>query len=286
MHLDPLKFKTLALIAMSAAALSSAIPSSQAFSPNTPPHQIPYGFVRQEHLIPLKEISIELGEKLLKDQGRKHYVLPPVAAAIEVDGQAVKQDAWDLLDLLFQQHSYAVIPEDAEIRESRDEKKRMHWDYPVGTLVAHEIFLRTKPVQLYELRLVWKAENESWVYATYSPTLEQASVDIRRPLTLNRYTSDRDNRIEYPLLNFPFWPHEEPGIQTKMKIQRINLKSCQACHFATSPSSYQYGSIPKEAIPVTGPCGFTPSNPFVRSDWVPRFKRVFGYHPIVRVGIY
>lgn len=265
-------------------AKAQSIPES--FSPLEPPQTLSPRFIHEQRLVPLRELPQEFGETLLMVQGKKNYVLPPIGTAITAGGTVIEPKDHKTQAKLFSQDTFASIPQGSKIlvrkgAKSPDGSGKEFWEYPVGTLVAHRIRFKSERKMIYELRLVWLNAKREWVFATYSPdeAILAQGTEAVTVLKLNQYS----RKPELPTYRydavFPLWA---PGQTTSVAIKRINIEndSCKRCHFATSPAFYQYQILGPDSridlnasIQNTGPCGFAPTNPYVRSQWEPRYMR-------------
>ncbi len=118
------------------------------------------------------------------------------------------------------------------------------WEYPVGTRVFHEIRLRGSQ-ELFELRFT-ERRTDGWNFGTYLPQDAQTWVQTQysgRP------------KVELKIA------HPQTGRPASLRLERIPQVSCQACHFNSSPSSYQY-----KEVEDAGPCSFGPAHPEL-IDW-------------------
>lgn len=263
-------------------SLSLAGALGAGFDFTEPPESLPSTFLPDSGLVPLQEITPEIGEAQLNLQGRKHYVLPPIGFAMTVGEREIAPLDYPTQDKFFAQTTYAGMPKGEKIQISFahfGKVIREVWDYPIGTLLVHRIDFKTTPPSIYELRLVWLDRNRQWHFSTYSPKEFGSS----KPQDFLRNSYGRDHPPIEVNAVFSEW---NPQKASRLSMKRINLASCQACHYSTSPSAYQYqvakpdGSIDVAAsIARTGPCGFTPNNPWAFWTWGRDYHAKHGIFP-------
>lgn len=207
-------------------------------------------------------------------------MLAPIASRIHFNGTPVGPLDRATQRRVFAESTYAMLPPGTRIATSIDALGRAHWNYPVGTTVAHRIALRSEPERIFELRIARKRLDGVWAFGTYSPD----DLDDQQPAATLRL----ENYSSFPAARLRLRPAgATPGTELAVSLNRISLSSCRGCHFANSTADYMYErrqrpdgplDIPA-SIAAAGPCDFVPNNPNVTGAWAAAFQSRFGYSP-------
>lgn len=239
------------------------------------PETISPAFLEEEGFLPFEEISEPEARRLREPKG---YALAPIATDFVFDGAAVS--VWDRAQqhIVFSEETFARLPVGTRIAVRRDAQNREVWDYPVGFAVSHVIRFRDAARAFYELRLIKKLPAGTWAYGVYEPTVVEGA---RQILKLNTYEGWPEAQYQVHL-----GPPNEPLLASQVidvKLKRVKLDTCQGCHFANSIADYQYevfkddGRVDfKASAARTGPCGFVPGHPTLKTEWATRYENL---HP-------
>jgi hypothetical protein len=203
-------------------------------------------------------------ESLIPFESVNETIRAPVGTHIEIDGQSIPASDFKALTRYFSRELFAKIPRESKIRISRDSRLGEIWDYPVGTLLVDRIQLRSRPPRDFEVRMISKLPSGRWAFGTYLPESPETQGRYR----LAKYSGFAPYRTHF---------RNQEGSESLLKLGRINLNSCQACHFSVSPSKSQY-----QGISEAGPCAFGPANPLVTSDWASRYLKQHGVEPFIQ----
>lgn len=157
---------------------------------------------------------------------------------------------------VFEDESFARLPDGATIRRDASGPREI-WDYPVGTRVLHRFYFKTEPRTLFELRLVQKLPDGKWAFGIYTAD----GAGERLPL----------HREGSPALAYEVLIR---GRQVHVDMLRMSPSSCRACHFHMGHGGYQYPD--QERV---GPCGFSPPNPHLLTDWARDYRARHGAEP-------
>jgi hypothetical protein len=176
--------------------------------------------------------------------------VPPVGGGLKISDPDLT-----LMDV-FEDQSYARLPDGAAVsRETRGGQE--FWDYPVGTRVMHRISFKTDPRKLFELRLVQKLPSGQWAFGVYMA--EEGASTLRL------------HREGMPALSYDIVLNGKP---VRVDLHRISPSSCRMCHFHMGHGGYQYPDADH-----AGPCGFSPPNPHLATDWARDYEARYGYAP-------
>lgn len=255
-------------------------------------------FLDEEGFLPFEEIS-EAEARRLREP--KRYTLAPIATDFLFDGQTVS--VWDRAGqhLVFSEETFAHLPVGAPIAVRRDAQNREVWDYPVGFAVSHVIRFRDDARTPYEVRLVKKIPSGAWAYGVYEPAIVDGA---RQVLKLNTYEGWPEVQYQVHLSHAPTPASNLVGVTSgagtetapllasrvvDVKLKRVKLDTCQGCHFANSIADYQYEVLKddgrvdfKASAARTGPCGFVPGHPTLKSDWAARYETAHPGEPAFR----
>lgn len=167
---------------------------------------------------------------------------------------------------VFEEHFFAKLPEGQRIVVSKNAEGQDVWTYPQGTQVIHKILLRSEPRRIFELRILWQRPDGTWAYGLYAPKLKDGHEDDAIRLHLLKVSSG-PVQIDADVKGY------SASGPVRVTGARINIQSCQRCHYMISPGRYQYPNHD-----AAGPCGFVPSNPSI-NDWATRYRIAHGYWP-------
>lgn len=179
----------------------------------------------------------------------------PIAGRVVINGKRAR--TMDDLFQVFSEDVAASLPKDQKIKESINSEGQTVWRYPIGTKVIHQLDFKDDKKSIFELRMMERVNDKRWAFGIY--------ILNGNKFELQDYEGHKDE--EYHL--------KQNGDDLHIKLHHIPLHVCQKCHSRTTSAPHQY----KDLMDV-GPCEFTPTNPFVKKDWVENFKREFGYDPI------
>lgn len=245
--------------------------TAQAGATNHLPSHIPSDFISAGGFLPIRDVPEAEARRI---RAPKPYTPAPIATHFVFNGVSVGTRDHETQLEVFEETSFAKIPTGTKILSTKDRQNREIWEYPVGAAVVDLIRFRDERKTIFELRIVQKMPNGKWVFGSYSP-------DANRQLRLNTYPEWPDDSFSVTLSEGP-----RKGIKTHVDLKRIRLSACQACHFVNTLADYQYeqskpsGELDfQKSIEATGPCGFVPTNPYVRSEWAPLFEKTYGVSP-------
>lgn len=187
----------------------------------------------------------------------------PLLARPKLDGGDGR--SFSMADV-FEEQFYARLPDGKRIIVSKGSDGLESWDYPPFTQVIHRILIRSVPRRIFELRIIWQREDGTWAYGLYAPKLVDGREDEAVKLQLLRQGSGAvqiDANIH--------------GISSSGPVRitgnRINVQSCQRCHFMSTPARHQYKDHNS-----AGPCGFVGANPTIDA-WAQNYERLHGHWP-------
>lgn len=250
-------------ILWSASALAAPLPSGVLWQGL--PDEIPVDFLEREGFLPLEEVPEATAREIRKP---KNFALAPIATNLVFDDEVIDVKVRAPQLEVFSESMFAMIPAGTKIGVAKDAAGRETWRYPLGASAVHLIRLKDKDARIFELRLARRVSEERWAFGSYSPVEGRPEV-----LVLNKYEG-------WPDMKFPVDVSEGPrqGKKVQVKLTRVKLDTCQACHFSNSLSDYQYERFKPDgkidywaSVKVTGPCGFVPLNPNVRMEWAPLY---------------
>jgi hypothetical protein len=230
----------LLVLSISAAVCSQELPPWSGL-----PDKLPSDFMTREFFVPFTQTP--------------ETFHAPIAASIVLNDKPVPPRDLATMSLVFEEAFAARLPRGQSIQVKKDSQNRKVWDYPIGTRVVHAIHFRTLPPQVFEIRLEQKMEGGRWAFGLYTPA--------GNGLELNRYGGMRPETYSFKLAT---------GEPTKISLSHMNLQSCRNCHFANSPSKYQFPSAE-----MAGPCGFGPANPSLTTEWAQHYFKMHGEKPFV-----
>ncbi len=209
----------------------------------------------------------QISSRYLIEQGFIPFQEPadsftPLFASMSVNGAPASGPGSEQVAQIFKDSTWAIIPEGMTIQKLKNQAGQEVWNYPIGTEVAHEILFNDSDHTVFELRMIRKVSDAQWDFASYSPAVSsKRNVELKR----NHYVGLGAFSTTVQLVS---------GKVTKLDIMRINLKSCQNCHFMNSPAFYQYQSLAE-----AGPCGFTPQNESGIKGWFEAYREKYGHSP-------
>ena len=176
---------------------------------------------------------------------------PPLAGSVLVNGQKPTFS-------IFTEAFRVRLPAGSKIDSKPTGSGDSVWTYPVGAESVHVIFFDSVVPTPFELRIVSHLQVGKWAFGSYR--FEGGA------WVLNTYSGLQDAMMEVAL-------RKVEGI-SRVSLKRISLQSCRNCHFMNS----QLSQFPTRE--QAGPCAFVPWNETLIGDWMPRFEREFGYHPV------
>ena len=225
------------------------------------PTALPADFLDTQGFMPFTELPDDVARELRKG---KNYAPAPIGSGFYFDDVKVGDGDRDALHKVFEETVFAMIPTGTKIKSSMNSDGKEVWDYPIGTSAVHRIRFKSDPPALFEIRLVRKLNNGKWAFGSYSLTGDDAGT-----LALNTYTSLP--KVTYQV-KVAGTPTDAPP--TKVQFFRVNLVTCQSCHYMNSTGFYQYSVAGADgktdlhaSFAVTGPCGFVPTNPSIKDSW-------------------
>ena len=118
-------------------------------------------------------------------------------------------------------------------------------------------------------------------FTTCTPT-SQLSFTLFRACTLS-FLSQRFLTTIFINLLLPLHQEGMPALSFDVTIQgqlvhvsmfRLNPRSCRMCHFKMGHGGYQYPDADH-----AGPCGFSPPNPHLLTDWARHYQARYGDSP-------
>lgn len=174
----------------------------------------------------------------------------PIAVDLRLNGERVRDPF-----KVFNERLLARLPEGQPIRVTDN-----HWEFPVGTMVAHELRFNDGPRTLFELRLVEKLDERLWGYGAYLPEGER--------LVLRR--NSEQERKAYALT-------DPEGREMAITLATVPQKACARCH-----SAARLSNEPVQDFEEAGPCEFQPENASLRDTWARRFQTERGWNPFER----
>lgn len=187
-------------------------------------------------------------------------IMAPLAGKMFIDGKKITgKKRHPLQKKIFREKSLVYLPDNKPIVIDKVNSGKEVWTYPESTRLVHYISLKTNPEQAFELRLLEKEKDETWSMGLYH--LED------QKWVLQRYTGFK-----------PRSPFKVQGHTVKMT--HIRLRTCKACHAATSTAAYQYN---QDAWPkFMGPCGFVPGHNSLDKSWEEKFQQKRNFYPFKR----
>ncbi|MBI4385820.1 MAG: hypothetical protein HY551_00405 [Elusimicrobia bacterium] len=227
-------------------------------------------------LVSLKFLSIEGIERLgfVAFESRSG-VEPPLGQDVRVDPALPRSE-------LVEERHWAILPPGATLRRwngrfNLDAGQKEHlkilgepdapdvyagavWDYPVGTLVAHGMFLKTNPPRLFEFRTVQKQRDGRWAFRVYAPN--PSGVGLSRSVRKETFSW----RVFLKKRGF---------VRLDGKRLGSDQNVCLSCHFSHGQKMYAYRGEPEE---FAGPCGFGPDNPNLEA-WARAYRFRHGTWP-------
>ena len=176
--------------------------------------------------------------------------VPPIGGRVRFSDPELK------LTDVFDDESWARLPDGQKILRDTSGPREI-WDYPVGTRVVHRILLKSDPRKLFELRLAQKLPDGKWGFGLYREEDGPANLPLHRD--------------GMPPLSF--------DVKIKAKVVRVDMfrlspASCRNCHFRMGHGGYQSPDVDH-----VGPCGFSPPNPRLLTDWADAYQGRYGYAP-------
>ncbi len=176
--------------------------------------------------------------------------VPPIGGRIRFSVPGLK-----LMDV-FEDESWARLPDGQSVARDTSGPREI-WDYPVGTRVMHRLLLKSDPRRLFELRLVQKLPDGKWAFGLYREEPGAANLPLHRD--------------GMPPLSFEV---EIKGQLVRVDMFRLSPASCRTCHFRMGHGGYQ-----SPAVDHAGPCGFSPPNPRLLTDWARDYRARHGHEP-------
>lgn len=204
--------------------------------------------------------------------------LPPFAAPLARGFRVAGQDQPMLTDY-FAESFWIALPNQGRILEipvgeleaefSGDPadpmSKDYRWQFPKGTVLAHEIRFRDSQKQLFELRILENIDGKNWGFGAYVPGQQTAATDQLVLQTPEMEESRTENLVS------------DNGQVWNLHILPIPQRACARCHHGASSNPHR-----PDQVDETGPCGFTSRNPFIEKDWASMFLQKKGYFPFAK----
>lgn len=174
----------------------------------------------------------------------------PIAVSMFLNGKRVSNQF-----VLFNERLLARLPEKSPILVSNE-----GWEFPVGTMVVHELRFNDAARTLFEMRMVEKLDAKLWGYGSYVP-------DGERLLLRDHHESEKKTF----LLEGP------DGNPMSISLGTIAQRVCAQCH-----ASAGLAGVPMGYAEESGPCEFQPKNGSLRTTWADKFFKVHGWNPFER----
>ncbi len=217
------------------------------------PETLPSHYLRDENFIAFKEMP---------------GTATPLFSALTVNGFPVGTPGTPRINEIFSNSAYAMLPEGATIATGADPSGQVVWQEPIGMEVAHEIVFQDAERSLYELRLMWKISDTQWDFATYTPSDEGT-------LVRKHYSGNEPFSTTVELTT-----GASAGQMVQLKLQRLNLMSCERCHLANAENNAPQTPPGSPSLPIiAGPCGFTSSNAEGVAPWIQAYEKKWGHSP-------
>ena len=225
-------------------------------------------------LFPLREKfdSTDLKKMGFVEFHSSRDIRAPLALRLTANGKKISNQLE-----IFSEKVYAFLPGQSpiEVRSKsnggNDLGAQEEWNFPIGTMVAHEVRFNDVKKTLFEVRIVEKRDTQYWGYGSFVPqhsNSSSSSGESESALTLVKSPDFEDKTVE---LIF-----DKQGVQENVKLsfRTVPQKVCAQCHNGIS-----LNQNPRKFVEETGPCEFHPGNGTLRTEWSQNFFRQNGWQP-------